>query len=182
MATLKSIKKLSFIIFSLLLTALVVVPVAGCRFKKTAGITRVLRGPEIHNRVKGVLPVDIPKGLTNAEVLDIVEETINGANDVGKHRYWLSQWRVENRDPGNTWIQVGFSVRAHYMRVCYRIAESGKLIPDVPESVNLEQTKTTIHRKVPEWINSLNRLLVSQLYIAAKNKQSDSVPAEPKTL
>jgi hypothetical protein len=77
--------------------------------------------------------------------------------------HWVSQWRLEARDPANKWIRIGLTARSHYLCVCYRI-EGGKLIPDVPTSTNLKQDGIRIHRKVPVWINNLKPLISQRFY------------------
>ncbi|MBO4287886.1 MAG: hypothetical protein J5985_06950 [Kiritimatiellae bacterium] len=115
------------------------------------------------NRIPGTESIPIPNGLTDVQVLDAVESAIKGTGAGDRNIYWVSQWRVENRDPANKWVQVVLTARAHILHVCYRI-ENGALIPDVPSSSNLKQNGTRIHRKVPQWINQLNVLISSRLY------------------
>ena len=74
---------------------------------------------------------------------------------------------MEGRNDAEKWVRAGLSVRKHYLCVCYRI-ENGKLIPDVPTSINLNQSGSSIHRKVPHWINLMKPQLVEQLYKASK--------------
>ncbi|MBP5509576.1 MAG: hypothetical protein J6Z49_01510 [Kiritimatiellae bacterium] len=114
------------------------------------------------NRIPGTGPISIPAGLSDVQVLNAVEQTIKGTGAGDRNIYWVSQWRLENRDPANKWIQVVLTVRAHILHVCYRI-ENGALIPDVPSSMNLKQNGTRIHRKVPQWINQLNTLIAARL-------------------
>ena len=119
------------------------------------------------NRIPGVNSIDIPSGLDNAKVLDCVEDAVRGTGESTRVNAWVSQWRMELRDPGNRWVRVGLTVRHHYLSVCYRI-EEGRLVPDVPMSTNLGQDGCKIHRKVPTWINRLNALIAQRLYSSAK--------------
>ena len=109
----------------------------------------------------------ILQNLIDKAVLDVVERIVGANNDGARQNRWKGQWRMENRDPANKWIQTGFSVREHYMCVCYRI-EGGRLIPDVPRSTNLKQNGCSIHRKVPVWINGIRPQIVQGLYEAHK--------------
>lgn len=122
------------------------------------------------NRIPGANSVDIPSGLADAKVLDAVEQAIRGTGNNQRVNHWVSQWRMELRDPGNKWIRVGLTARQHYLSVCYRI-ENGKLVPDVPTSMNLNQDGCKIHRKVPAWINRLNVLIAQALYSQAESKR-----------
>ena len=115
------------------------------------------------NRIPGTEAIDIPAGLANDKVLDAVEMAITGTRPGERNISAVSQWRPEMRDPENRWIQVGLRARMHYLCVCYRI-EGSKLIPDVPTSRNLKQKGTSIHRKVPIWINNFSSLIKMQLY------------------
>ena len=119
------------------------------------------------NRIPGVNSIDIPSGLDYAKVLDCVEDAVRGTGESTRVNAWVSQWRMELRDPGNRWVRVGLTVRQHYLSVCYRI-EEGRLVPDVPTSTNLGQDGCKIHRKVPTWINRLNALIAQKLYSSAK--------------
>ena len=115
------------------------------------------------NRIPGTEPIEIPQGISDAQALDAVETAIRGTNPGERVNHWVSQWRLEARDPANAWIRVGLTARNHYLCVCYRI-EGGKLVPDVPTSTNLKQDGIRIHRKVPMWINNLRPLIAQRLY------------------
>lgn len=115
------------------------------------------------NRIPGTEQIPIPAGISDVQALDAVEQAIRGTGAGDRSIYWVSQWRLENRDPQNKWIQVVLTARAHILHVCYRI-ENGALIPDVPSSSNLKQDGVRIHRKVPQWINRLNTLISAKLY------------------
>ncbi len=145
---------------------------AGCLSLGPQEDTRPL-GPEGQrlNRIEGTIPIALPTELTNAQVLDCVEQSIESTGDNKRKSYWVSQWRLEQRDAKDAWIVIGLTVRSHYLQVCYRI-ENGQLIPDVPYSVDLDQDKTKIHRKVPEWINNLRPLIQAKLYHAVKEARS----------
>ncbi len=146
----------------------------GCLSQEQAAVDLRPIGPNGQrlNRIEGTSPLAIPKGMPDAQVLDCVEKAIEGPGEKeGQKNYRKSQWHLEKRDVNNKWIQLGFTVRRHYLQVCYRI-EKGLLIPDVPHSVNLKQNGTKIHRKVPVWIESLYPLIQSQFYKAEKAMQA----------
>ena len=128
------------------------------------------RGPVVRdengvalNRIPGTNSVDIPAGISDSQALDAVELAINGTSPGERNNSWVSKWRPEARDENNKWIRIGLHARKHYLCVCYRI-EGGKLVPDVPTSTNLKQNGTSIHRKVPLWINDFNTLITTQMY------------------
>ena len=131
----------------------------------------VMADGTVLNRIPGVESISIPAGVPDKTALDVVEQVIGLNNSGDKRNRWKGEWRMEDRDAANKWIQVGFSVREHYVCVCYRI-EGSKLIPDVPTSTNLKQNGTSIHRKVPVWINSLRPLISERLYKCAKDAAS----------
>lgn len=102
------------------------------------------------NRIPGTGSVKIPAGLSNAQAIEAVARTAVGIGN------WVAgRWVVESRDVSNQWIRVNLTVRQHAMTVCYRI-ENGMLVPDVPQSTNLNQDGSKIHRNVPGWINRFN--------------------------
>ena len=115
------------------------------------------------NRIPGTDSIEILGGLTDAQALDAVETAIRGTRAGDRRNHWASQWRLEDRDPGNKWIRISLSQREHYLCVCYRI-ENGKLVPDVPTSNNLKQDGIKIHRKVPTWINGMRPLISQRMY------------------
>ena len=119
------------------------------------------------NRIPGTESIEIPQGISDKKAIDAVESAIKGTKPGDKNVHWISQWRMEARDPDNKWVRVGLTVRQHYLAVCYRI-ESGKLVPDVPTSKNLKQDGIKIHRKVPVWINNIKPLITARLYDTAK--------------
>ena len=129
------------------------------------------------NRIPGTDSIDIPQGITDKQALDAVEQAVKGTKAGDTRNYWLSQWRMEARDPANKWIQIGLTARQHYLCVCYRI-ENGKLVPDVPTSTNLKQEGTKIHRKVPAWINNLKPLISSRFY-EMSNGSGTVAPSAP---
>jgi len=118
---------------------------------------------QVLNRIPGTDPIEIPQGVSDVQALDVVESVIRGTNPGDRVNHWVSQWRLEARDPANKWIRIGLTARSHYLCVCYRI-EGGKLIPDVPTSTNLKQDGIRIHRKVPVWINNLKPLIAQRFY------------------
>ena len=115
------------------------------------------------NRIPGTVPVQIPAGLSDKQAIDAVAQAVTGTGDNERNIAFVSQWRLESRDKQNKWIQIGLTVRSHYLCVCYRI-ENGALVPDVPTSRNLKQDGVKIHRKVPQWINNLAPLITQRLY------------------
>jgi len=115
------------------------------------------------NRIPGTESIDIPEGLSPSRALDAVELAVKGTGDGEKSKYWVSQWHLELRDPANRWIRIGLKVRQHYLCVCYRV-EGNCLVPDVPTSMNLKQNGTSIHRKVPTWINTMKPLILAQMF------------------
>ena len=115
------------------------------------------------NRIPGTESIEIPQSISNEKALDAVEIAVKGTRPGDRVNHWVSQWRMEARDPANEWIRIGLTARNHYLCVCYRI-EGGKLVPDVPTSKNLKQEGTKIHRKVPVWINNLKPLISQRLY------------------
>ena len=119
------------------------------------------------NRIPGVEAIDIPPGVSDKAALDAVEQSVELSHNGLTRNYWKGQWRMEGRNDAEKWVRAGLSVRKHYLCVCYRI-ENGKLIPDVPTSINLNQSGSSIHRKVPHWINLMKQQLVEQLYKASK--------------
>ena len=125
------------------------------------------------NRIPGTEAIDIPKGVTDKQALDVVEQTIAGTGKNERKVHWVSQWRMEDRDPNNKWIQIGLTARNHYLCVCYRI-ENGKLVPDVPNSTNLKQDGIKIHRKVPVWINNLKPLYTMRFYELTKSARESA--------
>ena len=151
----------------LLIAVCTLVFCAGCVSLKNneKPITAVSADGTILNRIPGTTSIIIPPQMTNKAALDAFENALIATNPGNKNQYWTSNWRLEARDSENKWIRVGLSVRQHYLCVCYRI-ENGKLIPDVPESINLNQNGNEIHRKVPLWINRLNPLIRAKLYEA----------------
>lgn len=154
---------------NLMVIATMALSVGMCGCSLFRSVPDPVKGPDgvLLNRIPGTNSVDIPAGLVDAKVLDAVEKAIQGTGgNQQRVNHWVSQWRMERRDPDNKWIRVGLTVRQHYLSVCYRI-ENGKLIPDVPTSTNLNQDGCKIHRKVPNWINKLNTLISQQLYYQA---------------
>ena len=115
------------------------------------------------NRIPGTDPVQIPEGLSDKQAIDAVVQAVTGTGNNERNIAFVSQWRMEARDKNNKWVQIGLTVRSHYLCVCYRV-ENGALIPDVPNSRNLKQDGTRIHRKVPQWINNLAPLITQRLY------------------
>lgn len=134
----------------------------GCSTAPSEPVPRDENGVAL-NRIPGVESIAIPAGLSDGQVLDAVELAIAGTRPGERNNAWVSQWRPELRDPANRWIRVGLSVRQHYLCVCYRI-ENGRLVPDVPTSTNLDQDGSSIHRKVPGWMNRLRSLIQMRLY------------------
>ena len=132
------------------------------------------------NRIPGTESIDIPQGISDKQALDVIEATIRGTKAGEGKNYWISQWRMEDRDPANKWIRVGLTARQHYLCVCYRI-ENGKLVPDVPTSTNLKQDGIKIHRKVPVWINNLKPLISMRFYDLVNGKANPTAPAAPAT-
>lgn len=118
------------------------------------------------NRIPGVEPISIPSGVSDALTLDAVEKALAGTEPGSRNNYWKSQWRPEDRDPGNKWIRIALTSRSHALTVCYRI-EGDLLLADVPCSRDLKQGRGVIHKKVPAWINNLKPLISAQLYAAA---------------
>lgn len=154
--------------FAALAAVASVVVLSGCSVIFPTEDTRPLSAEgERLNRIPGVNAVEIPAGVTDAQALDAVERAVESTYVKGRWSPWVSKWTPELRDSSDKWIRLGFTLRRHYLCVCYRI-EDGKLIPDVPTSQNLKQNGTRIHRKVPQWINSLNTLISQQLYAAKK--------------
>lgn len=147
----------------LMLLATVALSVVLCGCSLFRSTPQPVKGPDgiLLNRIPDVGSVNIPAGLSDAKALDAVEKAISGAGLDQRDSRWVSQWSKESRDPNNKWIRVAFTVRKHYLLVCYRI-ENGKLVPDVPTSKNLNQDGCEIHRKVPSWINKLNTLISQQ--------------------
>ena len=121
------------------------------------------------NRIPGTNPIEILHGLTDAQALDAVESAIRGTKPGERRNHWVSQWRIEDRDPANKWIRINLTARNHYLCVCWRI-EGGKLVPDVPTSTNLKQDGIKIHRKVPAWINGLQPLISQKMYDMSQKK------------
>lgn len=135
------------------------------------------------NRIPGVESIDVPSGLTPKQAIDAVELAIKGTNPGSTTKHWVSQWRIEARDPNDTWIRACLTVRQHSLKVCYRL-EGDKIIPDVPSSTNLKQDGIRIHRNVPGWINKMRPLIQEKLYdmekgIAAAAGTAVTVPASP---
>ncbi len=127
------------------------------------------------NRIPGTESIDIPQGVSDKQALDVIEATIRGTKPGEGKNYWISQWRMEDRDPSNKWIRIGLTARQHYLCVCYRI-ENGKLVPDVPTSTNLKQDGIKIHRKVPVWINNLKPLITMRFYDIVNGNSNPAVP------
>lgn len=121
-------------------------------------------------RIPDTMSIDIPAGVTDAQALDVIEQTIRGTRPGERTNTWIAQWRIEDRDAGNKWIVAGLTTRNHYLRVCWRI-ENAKLVPDVPFSTNLKQNGTKIHRKVPQWINNLAPLFRERLYRLSRGEK-----------
>ena len=115
------------------------------------------------NRIPGVESIEIPEGVSDKDALDVVERTVAATRPGERRNAFVSQWRLEARDKGNKWIRIGLSARSHYLCVCYRI-ENGMFVPDVPTSTNLKQNGTSIHRKVPNWINGLKPIIMQRFY------------------
>ena len=152
----------------LVIVAVVLSACVGCASNDVGSVPpTVMSDGTVLNRIPGVDSISIPAGVSDKTALDVVEQVIALNNSGDKRNRWKGEWRMEDRDPQNKWIQVGFSVREHYVCVCYRI-EGNKLVPDVPTSTNLKQNGTSIHRKVPVWINGLKPLISERLYKCAK--------------
>jgi len=128
------------------------------------------------NRIPGAGSIKIPEGLSDDQAIEAVARTAVGIGN------WVAgRWVVESRDVSNQWIRVNLTVRQHAMTVCYRI-ENGMLVPDVPQSTNLNQDGSKIHRNVPGWINRFNnRVMVNFAPVAspapAPAPAADSAPA-----
>ena len=150
-------------VFSLLTGAFLAALLTGC---ETLPQTRLPDGTVL-NRIPGVESIAIPSGVSDKTALDAVEQTIDLAHDGKLPNYRKGQWCVEDRDASNKWIKAGFTVRKHYLCVCWRI-EGGRIVPDVPNSRNLDQDGCSIHRKVPAWINTLRPVIAERLYKATK--------------
>ena len=155
--------------------------VAGCGIFRGSGggsVSQDENGNAIY-RIAGTVAVDIPAGVSDSQALDAVELAINGTSPGERNNSWVSKWRPELRDPENRWIRIGLNVRQHYLCVCYRI-EGNKLIPDVPTSRNLNQKGTSIHRKVPAWINNFSNLVQMQMYGLANGSNCIGTKASTK--
>ena len=150
----------------LVLIAILAAAVVGCNTTSVAPQNTarpVSADGQVLNRIPGTDSIDIPQGITDVQALDVVEAVIRGTKPGDRVNHWVSQWRLEARDPANKWIRIGLTARNHYLCVCYRI-EDGKLVPDVPTSTNLKQDGIKIHRKVPVWINNLKPLILQRFY------------------
>lgn len=141
---------------------------AGCLSSGTDVVPpTVMADGTVLNRIPGVESIVIPAGISDKMALDVVEQVVTLNNSGETRNRWRGEWRMEDRDAANKWIRVGYSVREHYLCVCYRI-ENGKLVPDVPTSTNLRQNGCSIHRKVPAWINAIRPMISERLYKCTK--------------
>ncbi|MCQ2391837.1 MAG: zinc ribbon domain-containing protein [Kiritimatiellae bacterium] len=125
------------------------------------------------NRIPGAGSVRIPDGVSDAQALAAVEKAADNRGS-----WILGRWTVETRDPSNRWTRVVLSVRSHTLTACYRI-ENGLLIPDIPQSTNLNQHGSQIDSHVAGWICRFNRRVEENLRVAQRAAAVPAVVAAP---
>jgi len=106
----------------------------------------------------------VPTGLDLEQVNRAIRTALGGEYSVRSDR-WVDQeikgqWYFEGQ--GDRLIYGGFSVRSHYLQLAITYDET-EVISVVCDSINLKQTSSSIHRKVPQWKTRLDSKIRQEL-------------------